>query len=176
MAHNMKVLNMNKNYQIALIGMPGSGKTTVGRRLSSILDVPFFDVDEFIRNKTKKTIDELFLKGEEYFRDIETDALREISKISPCVISTGGGAVTRYENMELLSKAIIIYLYRPLQNIIKDIDCSLRPLLKNNPDRVFELYNERKNLYEKYCNFKVINDKTIDNAVENIIEKVLKIL
>lgn len=77
--------------------------------------------------------------------------------------------------MAMLNNGIIFYINRPIENIIKDIDYAKRPLLRDNPLKIFDLYNERKDLYKKYCHFEIINDDSIEEAVNKIIKIILNL-
>ena len=113
---------------ITLIGMPGCGKTTIGKLLSKKLNYQFIDIDSYIEEKQGKTIDEIFKNGEEYFRNIETEACRELGEIKNSIISSGGGVVKRYINIEYLKReSIVIFIDRPLIQILNDIDIKKRP-------------------------------------------------
>lgn len=158
---------------IALIGMPGCGKTSIGRHLAYKLNLPFYDIDEYIANKTGKTIKELFKSGEDYFRDVETQAVKQIAGFGRCIISTGGGIVKRHENMEILSgNSIIVYVKRPLEEIISSLDAESRPLLKDDPSMIYKLYEERHELYKKYSYIEVENTSNIEEAAMNIINAI----
>lgn len=160
--------NFNKN--IVLIGLSGCGKTTIGKIIAERLLLPFYDVDEYIENKENKLINDIFILGEGYFRKLETKAIGEISKKCPIVISTGGGAVKSPCNMETLQKnSIVFFINRPIQNIVTDIDISSRPLLAGDISKIYKLYEERYDLYKKYSNFEVLNDKNLDDVVNKII-------
>ncbi|EYE89687.1 shikimate kinase [Fervidicella metallireducens AeB] len=164
---------LNKN--IVLIGMPGCGKTTIGRLLADNLSLPFVDVDEYIEKKTGKSVRQLFSRGEEFFREIETTAIKEISSLSPRVIATGGGVVKKEVNMDILSKnSIIIFINRPIEDIVKDIDADSRPLLKDNLDRIYSLFYERYPLYLKYCDLEIKNDIGIDETINEILDAIKK--
>ena len=89
---------------IVLIGMPGCGKTTLGKILNKELSMEFYDMDNYIERKTDKKISELFEKGENYFRDIESLACEELSKNKNVIISTGGGVIKRKENIDFLKE------------------------------------------------------------------------
>lgn len=163
-----KQIYLNKN--IVLIGMPGAGKTTIGREISKILNVPFIDSDEYIEKIGGKPIPDIFAEGEEYFRDIETKAIKDIAKGSSMVISTGGGVVKRGENMEALRKSsIIIFINRPVDLIMKDIEISSRPLLKEDPEALHRLYRERIDLYRSYSDFEFDNSGDVKDIVNKII-------
>lgn len=159
---------------IVLIGMPGCGKTTIGKILSTVLKKEFVDIDEYIEKVQNKSIDEIFIAGEESFRNIESAAVLDISKRNNLIISTGGGIVKRYENVDRFrSNGIIIFINRPLEQIEKDIDVSRRPLLKTNNNALNSLYNERYSLYKRYCDYEVENNKDISSAVNYIKEIII---
>ncbi len=161
---------MSKN--IVLIGMPGSGKTTIGLILAKKLNKEFVDTDELIVEKERKSIADMFAISEDYFRDAESMCAKELSNKNSLVISTGGGIIKREENIEYLkNNSIIIFLNRSPENIIRDVDIQKRPLLKDGIDNLYKLYNERINLYKKYCDFEVINDREIDDTVNNLLQE-----
>ena len=155
--------------KIVLIGMPGCGKTTIGKILSTQLNLKFYDMDEYIQETSGKTIAELFEKGEDNFRDLETQACRDLIKKNNVIISTGGGVVKRKENVDILKEdSIIIFLDRPVEKIIGDVDVSKRPLLKDGKEKVLVLYKERYELYKKAADKIIVNDGTVKDAVEKI--------
>ncbi|MEO2601633.1 shikimate kinase, partial [Clostridium butyricum] len=155
--------------KVVIIGMPGSGKTTIGKILGRELDLKFYDMDEYIQERTSKSILELFENGEDYFRNIETDMCRELSKEKNVLISTGGGVVKKKENIDALKKdALIIFLDRPVEKILEDVDVSKRPLLKDGKERVINLYNERYELYKKYADEIVVNDSDMIEVIERL--------
>ena len=161
---------MNKN--IVLIGMPGCGKTTIGKILSEKLEVKFIDVDQYIEQKSGKAIPELFKISEEYFRRLESEAVHDLREEKASIIATGGGVVKNYLNMKKLKEnGVIIFIDRCVENIAEDVEVSKRPLLKDGVNRLYELFNERYELYKKYCDFDVINNRSI----EEVVEKILKI-
>jgi shikimate kinase len=160
---------MMKN--IVLIGMPGCGKSVIGKILAEKLKLTFLDMDTYIEESTKHCITEIFKSGEKLFREIEAKAALEVSEKSSTVISTGGGVVKMYENILNLKKnGIIIYINRPIKNIVGDIDVETRPLLSRDSSYLYRLLNERGPLYNEYCDHEIMNISNIEDAVNNIIE------
>ena len=137
---------LKKIRNVVLIGMPGCGKSTVGRELAKAMERPFVDVDERIEAVTGKNIPEIFTnEGEEVFRRLETRILGEEAKKSGMVIATGGGVVTRPENRDLLRQnSLTVYLKRELNELVTDG----RPLSKGIG--VQALAEQRLPLYEAW--------------------------
>jgi len=137
---------LKKTQNIALIGMPGCGKSTVGRAVAKIMGREFSDVDALIEAAAGKSIPTMFAEeGEEAFRLLETRVLAEESKKGGRVIATGGGVVTRPENLDLLRQnSMIIYLRRDLSALVTNG----RPLSQNVG--VHSLAEERLPLYEAW--------------------------
>ena len=162
-------MTANKS-NLILIGMPGCGKSTIGKKLADIIKRPFIDVDEQIESFAKRRIPEIFKQGEDYFRDIETQVIYALEKEASTIISTGGGVVKREENIRSLKKnGVIIFINRHPDNIIKDIDTTSRPLLSNKKEQIFKLYQERVELYKKHCDIEIINDTTLENCLKRLI-------
>lgn len=159
-----------KKRGVLLIGMPGSGKTTIGRELSKALKMNFVDIDEFIEKSTGKEIKELFDQGEEVFRDLESKSCELLSTLKNVVISSGGGVITKEENMSNFEEFITIFINRPLDLIMEDIDTEGRPLLWEGKERLTNLYRERIDLYKKYNNIEIINDGSVEDAVRGIVK------
>lgn len=160
--------------KIVIIGMPGSGKTTIGKLLSKQLNLNFYDMDEYIQETRYKTIMELFENGEDYFRDIETQACRELADKQNILISTGGGVVKRRENIDILKEdSLIIFLDRPVEKILEDVDVSKRPLLKDGKEKILNLYKERYELYKESADKIVLNDSTMNDVIERFKEAIL---
>ena len=138
---------LNKTENIVLSGMPGAGKSTVGRLLAQELNRPFFDLDEEIVRLAGRSIPEIFATdGEATFRNLETEVLREVlANQKGIVLATGGGAVLRDENVDLLHRnGKIYFLDRPLEALLPTSD---RPLA-NSEEAIRRRYEER---YERYC-------------------------
>ena len=165
------MINMNKNIKnIVLIGMPGSGKTTIGKILSKKLGLKHVDIDKYIKKSAGKTIPEIFKESEEVFRSLEREAIKKFSKGKGMVISTGGGTVKNYSNIKALKEnGIIIFVDRPIEDIAENVDLENRPLLKDGIDKLYALYDERYDLYRNYSDFQIINDVSLEEVVIRII-------
>lgn len=138
---------------IVLIGLPGSGKTTIGQLLAKNMDRVFVDTDELIVQKEGRSIPEIFAAdGEAYFRDVETRCAKEAAAMENAVIATGGGMVLKAENMAALKKGGVVYfLDRSAKEIAESVDVSGRPLLKDDQEKIYRLQKERDKLYRKYA-------------------------
>lgn len=156
--------------KVVLIGMPGCGKSTVGKVVSKELSIKFFDMDEYIEKMTSKTIPELFENGENYFRSFETAACKELALKNNVLISSGGGVVKRKENIDILKKegSYIVFIDRPLEELLNDIDISQRPLLKDGREKLIKLYEERYELYKSAADSIVKNEKSLRDTVDEV--------
>ena len=151
-----------KDKNIVIIGMPGSGKTTFGKALANVLGREFFDADTYLEEKEGKTIRELFAGSEDCFRDAETRTARALGEKKRTVIATGGGVVKRQENIDIYKEqGIIIFLDRPPEDIVTDVDVSKPPLLKDGPLKIFDLYKERIHIYHASADYRIANDESI---------------
>ena len=143
----------NQMENIVLIGMPGCGKSTVGKLLSEKTGKTFVDADAHLVEKAGKTIPEIFTEiGEAGFRALETQVLSELGKQSGLVIATGGGCVTQDRNYPLLHQNGTIFW---LQRDIAALPTDGRPLSKSND--LTKMYEARKPMYQHFA------DKTVDN-------------
>ena len=123
---------------IVLIGMPGSGKTTVSTMLSKELNWPLIDIDQYLVEKYQQSIEDMFNISEEYFRERETICCKEVSTLQGHILSTGGGVIKNQINIEMLKENGIIFLLdRRIENIIQDIETSTRPLLKEGKEKLY---------------------------------------
>ena len=154
---------------IVLIGMPACGKSTIGYWLSKKINYPFVDVDRYLEEKENRIISDIFSnEGEEYFRELETKYLKELSEKEGIIISTGGGAVKNKENINILKEnGIIVFLNRTIDDISRENHRN-RPLLQN-PDNIRKLYDERIKLYRRYADIIIKNDDSMDVIVDRII-------
>lgn len=151
---------------IILIGMPGCGKTTVGRALAEALGRPFFDADEMLERRVGCSCAELLLRaGEEAFRREETAVLAELGKRSGCVIATGGGCVTREENYPLLHQnGLLVRLLREPSRLPV---CG-RPISRAVP--LPTLAAQREPLYRRFADITIDNNGTVVQTVAAISE------
>ena len=167
---------MNNKQNIIIIGMPGSGKTTFGKALAQRLGRDFYDADDVIVEQEGKTIPELFAVSEDCFRDAEVRASQSLAEKSGIVVACGGGVVKRSENMDIFKKTgTVFFLDRSPDDIVSDVDVSTRPLLKDGKQKVYDLYDERITLYRNAADYRVLNDKTIEevlNAFADLIETI----
>ena len=170
---SLKENRMGRN--IVLIGMPASGKSTIGKLLAKKMNYEYYDADRYLERKENVKISTLFSeKGEEYFRNLETKYLKELSQKNGIIISTGGGAVKREKNMQILGeKGIIVFLNRKIEDIAKE-NHEARPLLQNI-DNIYKLYDERIELYNRYSDIIVENDGTLKEVTDRITEEIEKI-
>lgn len=155
---------------IVLIGIMGCGKTTIGKILSHKMNRKMIDMDDYLVERFNMTIPAMFDISEDYFRDHETLCAKEASTWEDCIISTGGGVVKRQENINYLKKnGIIFYLDRPIESIVNDVDTSGRPLLKDGAEKLYALDQERRSLYLNACDVHILNNKTLDEISDLII-------
>lgn len=162
MKHNMK--------NIVLIGMPGSGKTSVGALVAEKLGRRLLDTDAMVEALEGRPISTLFAQwGEGYFRDMESAMAKKAAAEQDAVISTGGGMVLRPENMEALgATGIICFLNRPPELIAGD-DHTTRPLIGGDRSRVFTLYTQRIDLYKKYSQYTIDSRGTAEEAAAALL-------
>lgn len=164
-----KILNDKRN--IVLIGMPSSGKTTIGKALAARIGKRFADTDELIVGTTGKSIPEIFEKeGEKVFREIEKKVICDIAVNDGTVIATGGGVILDEKNVLALKRnGVIVYLDRKIDNLIAT---DSRPL-SSNVDDLKKLYAKRKPLYEKYAEITIDDNDDVATVVRRA-EEVLK--
>lgn len=133
--------------RIFLIGYMGSGKSTFGKKLASRLRLNFIDLDEFIENKTGKSINEIFAEnGEQHFREFEKECLSEVSLLPDTLISTGGGTPCFSDNMNLMNDAgVTIYLQISPKGLFSRLvhAKTKRPIIKDMTDDELMVFIEK---------------------------------
>lgn len=156
----------NNTLNIVLVGMPGCGKSHIGRLLAKKLGREFIDSDSEIVKNAKMSIPEIFAKfGEDTFREYENKAISDICKLSGKVIATGGGVVTKHFNyIPVKQNSKVVFISRDIDSLALDG----RPL--SHKDKLYDMYKVRLPLYEKFADFTVQNDSTVENCVDKIID------
>lgn len=151
----------------------GSGKSSVGRVLSRVSGYDFLDMDKYIEEKNNMSISEMFKINEAYFRDKELDAAKGIGRLDKTVVATGGGAVKNPIIMDELSKnGIIVYIKRDISTILQTSNTSIRPIIADDPQKLYGIFDERKPLYEKYGQVVVENNSTVNKCADEILKKI----
>lgn len=163
------IVAMKQN--IVLIGMPGSGKSSVGRRLEAELGWKFVDTDEVIKKQNGMSPGEIISElGEAEFRKCETQALADVAKKNGQIIATGGGIVTVPENLDIIRQnSVTVFLYRDIDKLPTDG----RPLSKSRSPEV--LWEQRKDLYYEWSDFVVENvegNDSIEKTAQAVLEKI----
>lgn len=168
-----KFLKNHMRQHIFLIGMPGAGKTTVGKALAQEQGLEFFDVDAEIQEKTGKSIQNIIIHdGEDTFRQYEYDVISAIiADKNPSVIATGGGTVLSEKTVQLMREnGFVVFIHRNVKQILDDLDMEIRPLLKESIEYIFRLYEERYPLYEKVGHIKIENSSNVSDTVAAIVK------
>lgn len=148
------------NVKIVLVGLPGSGKSTLGEELADQLGFPFYDLDDLIVQQERKSIPEIFYeRGEGYFRQAETRALeRQLEMDEGMILATGGGAPCFNDNMDRINqKAVSVFLDVPMHEIIQRMtanEVALRPLFQGLDAgeisaKLTDLYTARVSYYDQ---------------------------
>lgn len=164
---------LSKKQNIVLIGMPGCGKSTIGKILSDKLNKEYIDTDIEIEKEINcKIKDYLTESNENDFRNIETGVAKKVSLLNNRIISTGGGIIKRKENIiSLKANGIILFIDRNIEKLSMD---DSRPL-SSTYDKLKLLFEQRYPLYKSSCDFVISNDKDIDSVIDDILKlKVIK--
>jgi shikimate kinase len=165
---------MSRFENIYLVGLMGAGKTTIGRQLARTLKLPFYDSDKAIEESTGVDIPTIFeFEGEEGFRDREQKMLQQLTKMDGIVLATGGGAVLREENRQLLKEnGFIVYLQCSVDRILERTRRDTqRPLLNTDDprERIETLFAQREPLYLSCADYKidtgVLQSKVVVNHI-----------
>lgn len=164
---------MTLDRHIFIIGMPGSGKSSLGKRAAKELGVPFADTDAVVAQSAGGTVNEFFEKyGEPVFRRAETNALTALTYARPMIISTGGGTVVNPVNRHIMrSWGTIIMIDRPLDEILGDIKLDRRPTLRDGGlGEVEKIYRERIPVYRDAADHVLRNDQGYHMAVYTLVK------
>ena len=164
--------------KIFLVGPMGSGKSKIGKLLSSQLNLNLIDIDREIEAKFEKTIIDIFAsEGEQGFRKKEIEFLTEVNEIEDAVVSTGGGIIEASANRDILNKEeYVVFLNASVESQFQATkDKTKRPLLNNeNPRQVLEsLYEHRLELYKSVSNLELSPD-LLSN--EDIVKEIINFL
>ena len=159
---------LHQMQNIVIIGMPGSGKTTVSTMLAEKLGRKILDTDTIVSENAGMTIPEIFAaQGEAGFRRLETEATAEVGKLSGNIISTGGGVVTVADNYGLLHQnGVIVWIERDTNKLARDG----RPISLSSD--LNELYAARLPLYDRFADIKADNNGDINDTVNAIMEMI----
>jgi shikimate kinase len=167
---------MSNQQSIALVGLSGVGKSSVGRRLAARLGWPLRDTDTLIAETSGRTVAQIFAaSGEPYFRDLESAALHQALSIQPCIVSTGGGIVLRPENRALLrAHAFVVWLDAPTETLVARLQAhdEARPLIGgvDPAARLEALRAARAGLYAEVAH---ANVDAANQALDEICRQVL---
>ncbi len=152
-----------------LVGLPGAGKTTVGRIVARRLNLRFVDLDRLIIQREGKTIRELY-QDENSFREKETAALKWVNEtLDRCVVATGGGIVERPENVELLRKEKVLYVVRHPRSILTTLNTDKRPVFHDDPNRIYPIARRRIPLYESIADARVTNNRSLHSCIGKVL-------
>lgn len=153
---------------IVLVGMPGCGKSSVGKELANALGRDFYDCDEEVSKKGRTPACIIEEEGEAAFRRVESEALAEICKKSGCVIATGGGAVTVEGNFDIIHQnATVVFINRPLEKLATEG----RPLSAGGIDKLSKMQEIRLPLYKKFSHIEVNSAATYQQTAQLVIKK-----
>lgn len=160
---------------IVLIGFMGTGKTTIATQVARVLKMRYVSTDDLIEKREKRTINEIFTtEGEDYFRDVESAVVRELSAMEGLVIDTGGGVVIREENMAILkSGGAVICLNADEETVMtRTKKYKHRPLLnvEDPKARIRSLLAKRSPLYARADHTINTGELTIRQVVEKVID------
>lgn len=163
--------------RVVIIGFMGSGKSVVGRKLAKELKMEYVDMDTKIEEIEKRSITDIFKEdGEVYFRNLETKLLKDLTTEDNIIISTGGGIVSKNENIDILkNEQNVILLDASVSTIKKNVsnEINKRPLLRESKDveeTIKTLLLGRIDKYNKASNIKInVDNKNIDEVVSEIL-------
>lgn len=158
---------------LVLVGLPGSGKSKLGKILASALGYELVDLDTRIEEASKRSIPELFEEGENVFRDWESHVLRESLKEDETVISTGGGVVEREQNRQMLAEECVVFLDVPLEEaILRAMRSDKRPLLQGDVrEKLTNLSKRRMHMYRGVANVIVpVDERPAPENAQSVLD------
>ncbi|MDO5721177.1 MAG: shikimate kinase [Actinomycetaceae bacterium] len=156
---------MSRVDTVALVGLPGSGKTNLARALGELLGWEVIDLDDYLQMRSGRTIAELFQSGEECFRQWEHRCLAQVVGRKRCVIATGGGVVERADNRDLLNQVFTVFLDVSVPEAQRrTAKSNHRPLLKGGGDRLAALAERRLPWYRQVADVTV----EVDDAPKHV--------
>ena len=157
---------------IIFIGPMGAGKSTLGKKLAKQLGRDFIDTDRVIESEHGSITDIFEASGEEYFRTLEERAFKSAMEKGG-VIATGGGVVLSKANRDLMNSGLVVFLDSTKDAVIERVNLEKRPLLKDNPDRWQEIYDQRLPLYREVADVEVFTGtRPIKELLSEINEKI----
>lgn len=173
--------NLLKGVNLYLVGMMGSGKTTVGSLIATELGYRFLDTDAVIEQGTKRSINQLFAEvGETEFRQIETKVLAQVCAYTNLAIATGGGIVTRQTNWSYLHYGLIVWIDVPIQVLYERLKADdTRPLLQTTDllETLQRIFQQRQKLYEQAdLHIRVSEAQTATEIANRVIELIPSVL
>ena len=169
-----------KPVNVACIGLPGSGKTTIGRQLARRLDIRFFDSDSVLERRIGCSIREFFdRESEKSFRDLEQEVINELTQSGSCVLSTGGGVVLQQINRDNLhQRCQVVYLHSAPEEVFRLLQHDRhRPLLQvaDPLAKLKELYRLRDPLYRETAHFVIETGRPSVSIMVNMIVMQLEV-
>lgn len=162
---NLEAMTLN----IVIVGMPSSGKTTIGTAVAKLTDRKFVDLDEEVVKRAGMPIPEIFDKyGEKHFRNLETEVIKDFGKEKNLVIATGGGTIIKEENRDAIRcNSVVVELKRDFSLLSTDG----RPV-SQAAESMDALYNERKEFYDLAKDVSVENNDTVENIANKVLDKI----
>lgn len=158
---------------VVFIGMPGCGKSTVSERVARVMNRQWFDSDAEIVSAEGMAIPEIFaVKGEEYFRQREAEHILRLLSGQSSIISAGGGSALRLSDV-MRENAVVVYLCRDNDNIMRTMEAGTRPLVSSK-EQLDELFERRRGVYEATAHITVDNNGDIEDTVIKAVEALRK--
>ena len=157
---------------IFLCGFMGCGNSTIGKKLAKTMNVPFTDMDTYIEEQAGKTIPEIFAQeGEAHFRDLETQAVRDLSERDG-IIACGGGAMLRDVNAQIAQDSgIVLFLDVPFRMCYQRIANTDRPIVRRSTrEELYRLYNKRRGIYRAHSTYRIRAIHSPTATVEEIMK------